>query len=353
MIAAACSAEAHAARAIESALNQSLGSVELIVAVWGPKDGTAALARRFGERDARVEVLETEAVTRMGAFAAALRAARGSYVMLLDAEDWLAPQALEQAHVLMLNKNLDVAFLGVAAEIAGKDVAVYAESRCLEGMRAVSGSEARGRAACLLNGGFLLGAEGALVRRTVAHAALDEVEAEAGDAAGVAEAAWMAACLDGARRVGSGDAAAYRLTLAGAANRTRSAESDAGDAVRAQVGLYRATLTALLEAFKRWDVADTDEGAEALQTAFMRAMVACVTAVCERSCPLDPEGKRGAVGELVRSDVAQEIMGARLPRDLMRRYFAHAVLKRDVNLCYLEGCLMSVAGADRLFPLRA
>ncbi|MEQ9608089.1 MAG: glycosyltransferase, partial [Kiloniellaceae bacterium] len=72
--------------AVASALNQSLASVEVLIADDGSSDGTAEVAADLARRDPRVRVLR--APRNAGAAAArnrALAAARGDWVALLDA----------------------------------------------------------------------------------------------------------------------------------------------------------------------------------------------------------------------------------------------------------------------------
>ncbi|WP_448602716.1 glycosyltransferase family 2 protein [Thermoleptolyngbya sp.] len=87
--------EAYIARAIASALNQTLHNIEVIVVDDASTDGTAEVARRF--RDERVRVFVNE--QNMGAAGArnrALRAAQGNWIAVLDSDDWYAPERLER-----------------------------------------------------------------------------------------------------------------------------------------------------------------------------------------------------------------------------------------------------------------
>ena len=92
--------------AVASALNQSLASVEVLIADDGSSDGTAGVAAELARRDPRVRVLRSE--RNAGAAAArnrALAAARGDWLALLDADDSFAPDRLER--LTMLGEALD------------------------------------------------------------------------------------------------------------------------------------------------------------------------------------------------------------------------------------------------------
>lgn len=345
---AARNASARLPRAMESVLAQDAGSLELVCAVWGSADRTEDVAARAAERDIRVEVVRDAGSTRLEAWEAGVRVARSPYVLMMDAEDWLAPGALEQACNQTAREKLDLLFCGVIADAPEDDQAGHAVERCVADMRAVTGAEARAAAPRLLGAGFLSAGEAKLLRAEVAVEAFCAVRRA--DAAPT-ETAFALACLDGAARVGASEVPGYHLTARSCANRTASADG-ALDAVRF-AALGQTALDALLAAFTRWGQADTSVGAEALQMAFLRVLAACAGAVCVKDCALGPEEKRALIGDMILSHAFQEVMGACTPRDWMRRYVARAILRRDVNLCYLESCLMSAVGPDRLFPLRA
>ena len=105
---AARNASARLPRAMESVLAQDAGSLELVCAVWGSADRTEDVAARAAERDIRVEVVRDAGSTRLEAWEAGVRVARSPYVLMMDAEDWLAPGALEQACNQTAREKLDL-----------------------------------------------------------------------------------------------------------------------------------------------------------------------------------------------------------------------------------------------------
>jgi succinoglycan biosynthesis protein ExoO len=87
--------ESYIARAIASALDQTLHNIEVLVVDDASTDSTAEVARRF--QDERVRVLVND--QNMGAAGArnrALREARGNWIAVLDSDDWYAPERLER-----------------------------------------------------------------------------------------------------------------------------------------------------------------------------------------------------------------------------------------------------------------
>jgi len=87
-------AEHWVAATIESALRQTWLDKEIIVVNDGSKDQSLAVARRFEAQGVRV--IDQANAGAAAARNAGLRAARGTYIQFLDADDLLAPDKLEQ-----------------------------------------------------------------------------------------------------------------------------------------------------------------------------------------------------------------------------------------------------------------
>lgn len=79
-------------RAVDSALNQTYGDVEVIVVNDGSTDATAAVAKGYGERVRYIEQTnQGQAIARNRG----IRLSSGEFVLLLDSDDWLEPHAAE------------------------------------------------------------------------------------------------------------------------------------------------------------------------------------------------------------------------------------------------------------------
>jgi succinoglycan biosynthesis protein ExoO len=99
--------EAYIAQAIASALDQTLSNIEVIVVDDASTDGTAAIAQRIP--DPRLCVYRHP--QNLGAAAArnqALKKARGTWVAVLDSDDWYAPERLEILVQLADEHNADM-----------------------------------------------------------------------------------------------------------------------------------------------------------------------------------------------------------------------------------------------------
>ncbi len=99
--------EAYIGRAIESALEQTLNDIEVIIVDDGSSDKTVEVAKSF--TDQRLKVIVNE--QNLGAAAArnrALRAAQGEWIAVLDSDDWYAPERLEKLVSLANEKDADM-----------------------------------------------------------------------------------------------------------------------------------------------------------------------------------------------------------------------------------------------------
>lgn len=118
----AYNATATIVRAIDSALGQSFGSLEVIVADDRSSDGTPALVRDHYAGDPRVRVIE---MARNGGPSAARNAAigvaTGDWIALLDADDAWRPDRLD---VMLKEQDVDL----IADQVIGYDAAADTET---------------------------------------------------------------------------------------------------------------------------------------------------------------------------------------------------------------------------------
>ncbi|MFN6481640.1 MULTISPECIES: glycosyltransferase family 2 protein [unclassified Nostoc] len=99
--------EAYIAKAIESALEQTLTDIEVIVVDDGSSDKTVEIAKSFSDQRLKVIVNQQN----LGAAAArnrAFRAAQGEWIAVLDSDDWYAPERLSKLVSLANEMNADM-----------------------------------------------------------------------------------------------------------------------------------------------------------------------------------------------------------------------------------------------------
>jgi teichuronic acid biosynthesis glycosyltransferase TuaG len=119
----AFNAERFIRESIESALAQTLGDIEVLVADDASTDRTRAIVEELVRRDSRVRLLSAE--RNSGPAAArnrAIEAAGGRYVSFLDSDDRWLPHKLERQIAAMGAMNWAFSFGGY--EVIGEDGAV-------------------------------------------------------------------------------------------------------------------------------------------------------------------------------------------------------------------------------------
>ena len=110
------------AEAIESVQGQTFPDWELLCVDDGSQDDSLEIFRSFAASDTRIRVFS--GYGNQGPAKArntALSASRGEYVMMLDADDWLSPDALEEAVGVFRSHPLaDCVLLTLVEECAGR-----------------------------------------------------------------------------------------------------------------------------------------------------------------------------------------------------------------------------------------
>ena len=89
---------------LDSLLAQRHASWEAIVVDDGSGDATAEVARTYAERDERIRLLQQDRAGEGGARNAGIEAARCDWLVFLDSDDWLTPEALESFNEAILHE---------------------------------------------------------------------------------------------------------------------------------------------------------------------------------------------------------------------------------------------------------
>ena len=105
---------------LDSVLDQSFPDWEAVCVNDGSTDGSAAILDEYAGKDSRVKVISQPNGGLSAARNTGLKAASGEYVLFLDSDDWLEPQALEV----------------LASKLDGEDMLCFSGRRYFEDERA-------------------------------------------------------------------------------------------------------------------------------------------------------------------------------------------------------------------------
>lgn len=276
----AYNAERTALRAAGSVLGQSVWDLELIAVDDGSTDGTAARLAELAGRDRRLRLLRTENRGAAAARNLALDALSPGtdYVMFLDADDTLAPGAVE------------LALRGAAsgADLVVQGFTVSAGSACV---RCSQPAQLIRRAALPEHFSRLYLSD----LLSQAWAKLYRAELLTGPGAPrFQNHAWgedrlfLFDCLERARSLAV-------LPWSGYAYRTRAQGSLAGS-------YYSGKFQVCLEADRRAEALGGGRGEAALRAMFAKSVFSCLTALYSPSCPLDPARKRAEARAILENE---------------------------------------------------
>lgn len=98
---------------LQSIYEQSLTSIEVICVDDGSVDSSGLIIDKFIAKDGRFKKMTSNRIGAGGARNLGLKAARGKYIVFLDADDWFEPQMLERAFRRSEQDSLDICLWGV------------------------------------------------------------------------------------------------------------------------------------------------------------------------------------------------------------------------------------------------
>ena len=101
-------AEKYLAKSIESMLSQSLKEIELILVNDGSKDKSLAICEEYAKRDSRIIVINKKNEGACIARNTGISIAKGKYIQLVDADDYISLDAIEKLYKDVKEMDLDI-----------------------------------------------------------------------------------------------------------------------------------------------------------------------------------------------------------------------------------------------------
>lgn len=95
---------------LDSALVQTLADIEIVCVNDGSTDGSASILDEYATKDKRIKIVTQENAGLSAARNAGLQAATGRYLLFLDSDDLISPDAAEKLFAKAEKESLDVLF---------------------------------------------------------------------------------------------------------------------------------------------------------------------------------------------------------------------------------------------------
>lgn len=101
---------------LESAINQTLRDIEIIVVDDGSTDVSGEICDEYEAKDSRLRVIHKTNGGLSAARNTGYEAAQGEWVTFLDSDDWIEPTTCEDTYKLGTEKNVDIVIFGTVQE---------------------------------------------------------------------------------------------------------------------------------------------------------------------------------------------------------------------------------------------
>lgn len=120
--------EQYLRRCLETLVNQTLQSLELILVNDGTKDNSMEIVREYEKKYSNIVVLDKENGGLSSARNAGLQIARGEYVAFVDSDDYVLPEMMEELYHNAKENNADMVMSGYYRQTkAGKIIEIPLE----------------------------------------------------------------------------------------------------------------------------------------------------------------------------------------------------------------------------------
>lgn len=93
---------------LDSLLNQTYISFEVILLNDGSKDSSAAICQEYAEKDSRFKYFEKEQDSISSSYNLGIEASKGSYITFIKSDDWVDSDYLELLYATMIEEKADI-----------------------------------------------------------------------------------------------------------------------------------------------------------------------------------------------------------------------------------------------------
>lgn len=330
MVLAAHNAGGHIGRAVESVLNQTFPDLELIVADCASQDRTRSMCERFAERDIRVETLCVQSESCLCGRRAALEAARGSYVLFLNQNDWLSPTFLD---VVVSAARADDAALVIpelSVDTDQSDGARVSSTLSHESCFWGTPDAFRRGSSLLIENGVLAFAGGKLMSRGLLDSLPDRVFDEED------EQAFMVECVRDVDRVAVVEGARYHFSLVQSRSRVPY-DPDMFERCERDH-------EAVLELYRSWGMDGDDEIRAAICRRHLRGVIRCIENASIGGSHIAAAERRARVQRIVDAPSTRTCVEVLRPQSHEFGIMYAPIARRSAAACCMGARVQEVVG---------
>lgn len=100
--------ESYLRQCLDSLLNQTYISFEVILLNNGSTDSSASICQEYAEKDSRFKYFETEQDSISSSYNLGIEASKGSYITFIKSDDWVDSDYLELLYATMIEEKADI-----------------------------------------------------------------------------------------------------------------------------------------------------------------------------------------------------------------------------------------------------
>lgn len=117
--------EEYLPQCIESLINQTCQNIEIILVNDGSPDNSGKICDEYATKDERIKVVHQRNAGLSGARNKGLKISSGDYIMFLDSDDWLSPEACENAIESAIDNHADIVFWGYIKVFSQRSLKIH------------------------------------------------------------------------------------------------------------------------------------------------------------------------------------------------------------------------------------
>jgi len=104
--------EEYLVKCLDSAINQTLTEIEIIVINDGSSDDSLSICEKYANQDSRIKLITQKNCGLSAARNTGIEASTGKFIIFLDSDDYIEPILLEKTYTKAINEKLDIVVYG-------------------------------------------------------------------------------------------------------------------------------------------------------------------------------------------------------------------------------------------------